>query len=460
MSLKLKLFFAITVAGVILPATVLHAQFSSSQCDCPIPVGDTGITVNPGRQIPPFIDHFQRVSPDEKNLVFETAIAGQDNAGYFINLSSLQRNQITCKLPGESLDWVAPRFFWCPYDSDLVAVESISMFDTSNNGMIPTYVDNLITYRISTGESKIITPNILIPNGQVVELLDWRHLSHPGADTFEIFFNPHGSSDSVFYGLYIPQTQSLIPFPISSDGDPVDTSVIAVSRDGLHILTGTYDTMLGSSRWWVALDGDSLRFPIPAASMHNASFSPDGKRLALSIDPEGEGGGTALADSLFTQVWIYNVDNPDPGSVHVINFQCCFCKYNFGGIFAEFLTDSTLAVSMHKDGDESSPLYEISINGCNIVRQLTFLPEYPSGIVSMYANSASTLRVFPNPASSTLQIMGAQSGEVHLFDLLGREVLTPAPLPEGEGIIDVSHLAEGMYFLRSGTQSATVEIMH
>ena len=84
-----------------------------------------------------------------------------------------------------------------------------------------------------------------------------------------------------------------------------------------------------------------------------------------------------------------------------------------------------------------------------------------SGVAeSTTATSATSLHVFPNPASNDLQIMGGQSGEVHLFDLMGREVLTPAPLPTGRGVFDVSHLEAGMYFLRSGSESAKVEIAH
>ncbi len=74
------------------------------------------------------------------------------------------------------------------------------------------------------------------------------------------------------------------------------------------------------------------------------------------------------------------------------------------------------------------------------------------------APAGSALRVFPNPASGVLQIMGGQPGTAHLFDLMGREALTPSPLPMGEGSLDVSHLLPGTYFLRLGGQSAKVEI--
>ncbi len=89
-----------------------------------------------------------------------------------------------------------------------------------------------------------------------------------------------------------------------------------------------------------------------------------------------------------------------------------------------------------------------------------------SGVAASAAgNSGSTLRVFPNPASGELQITGIASigndaaGEVHLFDLLGREVITPFALPAGSGVLDVSHLEPGLYSLRLGTQSAKVEIV-
>jgi hypothetical protein len=75
-------------------------------------------------------------------------------------------------------------------------------------------------------------------------------------------------------------------------------------------------------------------------------------------------------------------------------------------------------------------------------------------------NSTGNLQVFPNPASGNLQILGAETGEVHLFDLLGREVLTPTPLLNGDGTLDVSHLEPGMYFVRSGNESVKVEISH
>jgi hypothetical protein len=84
-----------------------------------------------------------------------------------------------------------------------------------------------------------------------------------------------------------------------------------------------------------------------------------------------------------------------------------------------------------------------------------------SGVTENYPSNASeNLRIFPNPASGDLQILGGEADEVHLFDLMGREVLAPTELVNGGGTLDVSHLEPGMYFVRSGDRSAKIEIAH
>ena len=104
----------------------------------------------------------------------------------------------------------------------------------------------------------------------------------------------------------------------------------------------------------------------------NVTWSPNGKRIALSVLPK-QGGPKGT----FEQIWILDAekilqDRPDTHSVYIIDLQTRFCSYSFLGCHAEFITDSTLAVSMHPDGG-SSPLWEISTTGRKI-RQLTFLP--------------------------------------------------------------------------------------
>jgi hypothetical protein len=54
----------------------------------------------------------------------------------------------------------------------------------------------------------------------------------------------------------------------------------------------------------------------------------------------------------------------------VIDLQERFCRYSFRGASAEFVTNRTLAVAMHRDGEAVAHLYEITTDG-RMVRQIT-----------------------------------------------------------------------------------------
>jgi photosystem II stability/assembly factor-like uncharacterized protein len=75
------------------------------------------------------------------------------------------------------------------------------------------------------------------------------------------------------------------------------------------------------------------------------------------------------------------------------------------------------------------------------------------------APAGSGLRVFPNPASGVVQIMGGQAGTVHLFDLMGRERMNGND-DGANTTLDVSNLEAGMYFLRLGGETARVVVQH
>jgi hypothetical protein len=92
-----------------------------------------------------------------------------------------------------------------------------------------------------------------------------------------------------------------------------------------------------------------------------------------------------------------------------------------------------------------------------LINNITFVKLLPSGGISTLENSHTTLQVFPNPASGELQILGGQSGDFHLFDLMGRERMN-AVTDGTTTTLDVSSLEPGMYFLREGNESAKVEI--
>ncbi len=77
-----------------------------------------------------------------------------------------------------------------------------------------------------------------------------------------------------------------------------------------------------------------------------------------------------------------------------------------------------------------------------------------SGVAeSAVMNSARSLRVFPNPESGELHIIGSEPGTVHLFDLLGRERMD-ALLVANSATLDVSSLPPGMYFVSDGNSQS------
>jgi hypothetical protein len=82
---------------------------------------------------------------------------------------------------------------------------------------------------------------------------------------------------------------------------------------------------------------------------------------------------------------------------------------------------------------------------------------YPASSVSETVNQGDEIQVFPNPATDALQILGGQTGTIHLFDLMGRERMT-ANNDGTSTTLDVSSLESGIYFLREGNQSTKVEI--
>jgi len=147
------------------------------------------------------------------------------------------------------------------------------------------------------------------------------------------------------------------------------------------------------------------------------------------------------------------------------------------GDFSEFVFDSlpSLPDTLH-DGASLILNYEFSPKFVDTLRAhphylvfhstdghyLTWSFRYgvfPTSSVSPIAASDDGLRIFPNPATNDLQVLGGPLGTARLFDLLGREVLETKD--DGSGAqLDISHLEAGVYFLRIGNQSAKVDIEH
>ena len=59
-----------------------------------------------------------------------------------------------------------------------------------------------------------------------------------------------------------------------------------------------------------------------------------------------------------------------------------------------------------------------------------------------------SLRIYPNPVNYELRIMNYEGGEVEIYDVVGRTLMSLRTLEVEEQIIDVSQLLPGMYFIK------------
>ena len=69
------------------------------------------------------------------------------------------------------------------------------------------------------------------------------------------------------------------------------------------------------------------------------------------------------------------------------------------------------------------------------------------------------LSIYPNPASATLNVVVAESGEASVLDAMGRTVMCQSVMAGGNAI-DVSMLPNGLYFVRIGINYSTFIIKH
>lgn len=401
-------------------------------CDC-----DPPFNGGQGRRIPPFAHYNPLLSPDGKLLYCDP--------GFIVNLTNLSIEPVNikwsiCPASLQALEDIT----WSPYDSDKLAFVALFSMDTLGGSLPRVHRNQLVEYRASTKVYKYITPNDAGPYGtkfmgiirSYKDYLPWSLLSREGADTLHIGYHNEGSSN-LFGGYYVPQTQARISISLPL----TDTTVIRRSSD--YSMT-IHRTGVKTEDYEYFLNDKLISLEPWIERVMSASFSPSKQLMALGVMPR------SYKD--YEQVWIYRVDDLS-APISKINFQKLHCMYSFWGAEAEFITDSTLAVSMHKDGDISSPLWEIGLDG-HIVRQLTFLPtsdvKQTSGSLSSKPSVIRTLSVSSDNAMLNVSL-SADPSQVTILNLIGATVWESRAGGSKELAIDVSQLSSGVYFLSVST---------
>ncbi|MDQ1265216.1 MAG: hypothetical protein QG635_366 [Bacteroidota bacterium] len=244
---------------------------------------------------------------------------------------------------------------WCPYSNDKIMVLCQTMIDTI--GDCKKYVGGTNFYIVSLDgkECKKVTPVQFGKAGARIGIM-----------TPQWLFGSGFSLDSLYFyilGTYIIQQKVLVSN---------NKFMVRQSLSGKHWFGYDSESSVTAHK---VIDGRIFYFPEEYLLLENTSISPDEKYIAFSVKLSDN----KIPDSLrrYEEIWIIDLEKylrekPDTVQImNIINLRREFCMYNSTGLEAEFITNHTLAVGMHKDEPGAvQNLWEISIDG-KIIRQLT-----------------------------------------------------------------------------------------
>ena len=321
------------------------------KCDCAFPILSHGFFRRPA-----VADVDQKISLDGKKLAFINNIGSE----YFsiLDLQTLQLKSVFLKdiLP-DTASWlknsICQGLRWSPYSPDKLFLICLEYRITRSDYNGVGYIYNLTTKNVTkVNPSKYGKFGLEGGNN----MRNWLRGSREGFDSILL--------DTA---IYLVQQDSMYPRPLGyqrSITQSLHTDDI-IGTNGFSQVTDELDIYLNSIYFH---ESHSITQGGPM------SFSPNGRKIALTVTPRTPPlNQEQIYIYGFPEVWIIDRNSTATGdefASYKLNFQDLFCTYSFWGISAEYITDSTLAVSMHKDGDAVSPLWEITDKG-RIVRQLT-----------------------------------------------------------------------------------------
>lgn len=311
---------------------------------------------------------YQRTSYDGKNLIFRCY-----GKAYLLNLKTgiVSYLDLQSKLLDNVRLSVASEFFWCPYDNNQVLVYAITGTDIPDDSIVRYYYGQNI-YIVTLNGSEVkdlkrVTPSILGPAGAPINfnVYSWLPESSENRDVIRLSY----VIKSVGYiKNYLIQEDKMLEF------DENYNHIRAISKDGRNIFSYRNKRNENNQLIW-ALNGYDFVFN-EEMGLDYCSFSPSGKYLALSVSPPS----ASWADRRFNEIWIVNVEKflkSKPDTIipdRIINLRFDFCMYAMvASPCAEFISETELAVSMYKDGDDKAYLWKVGIDG-KLLGQLTFEP--------------------------------------------------------------------------------------
>ncbi|MBX7156244.1 MAG: hypothetical protein K1X91_14910 [Bacteriodetes bacterium] len=325
---------------------------------CPLPKEQ----LNGSYYSPTYATTKMRLSPSGTKLLYKQMYSSRL---YMLDLQTMQTTTYNLSSLVDSVyNDIGPiSFEWCPYDETKILINGGGLIDIDGKGYRKFRHNLLLLTTLPTPTISIVSPKIWGKYGSEsgVYLLSWLSNSINGDDKFLI-----GYSDPDSYGF-----ESSMVFNLQMNTHEVSpvhqTGYLSTVRENKLSGNTTWYSTMGKNKY-LGFMGREYQYPTLSICTW-LSISPNGKKVAVSILP--------VSDSIngtFTRIWIFDVDsiqaNPTIKPTYTeLDLRKLFCKYAFGGVWAEYITDSTLAITMHSDQDVISPMWEITDKG-KLIRQL------------------------------------------------------------------------------------------
>ncbi len=341
------------VFSILILLSCNESNSPSPEFNCPLWYDPYSVGFNP--PIPTHIIH--DISTDGKKLAFSSGDI--DLQILYLNSGYVEKINLQNLLPYNVIFFGISNAIWCPYHNDKILLHVATYTDTINNkGYV--YGQNIYLLSLKDFILTRITPNLWGKAG-----------SFSGFNVISWLKSSSNNNDFILFssiGKYHLQSDSFIPFNYTNN-------ICSISPNELYLLFNSFDVESLAHKYYLNehyLNFDeSYRFDLTS----DPTWSCNSKYLILQINLDET--NVPLEKQRYNEIWIIDVEEliqkkPSVVPIKKINIRKNFCMYSYG-IWAHYLTDSTLAVSMFAPDGDFSYLYEISTDG-KLLRQLTFNP--------------------------------------------------------------------------------------
>jgi hypothetical protein len=311
----------------------------------------------------------------------------------------------------------------------------------------------------------------LLPEGVAVDAQENAYVSGEYWNDMLVFFpdtlvNTNGNTGDVFLVKY--DSGGNVSWAKSTGGYSIDyAQSVAADASGNAYLGGTFHSS------WITFDTIILTNPdtTKKTGIFIAKYGPAGEVLWAS---KGLAAGDDQVSSLAVDGWgnsylagNFNCDTLDFGPVKLVN-----TSHGYTDIFvAKYDPEGAVQWATHAAGRGNEDTYSIAVDppgnvyvsgmfkdstltfGSTVLPNLgwwdIFVAKLASGNVGMAEpDREGRITVYPNPASTILNMIVQAGSEIEISNLTGR-VMQRSRYEDGRIMLDVSGLPDGLFFIRA-----------